>query len=953
MPFQRELPEWKNEGQRPPESMLDKGWRPLDHPPADVFNWHWYLVYRALAEVHEIGATQEDVTAASNELKRLLKDFIDRRDNPHQITKTHVGLGNVDNYKQATKVEFDAHTNSKNNPHEVTTAQINVTNAKASNFSASVYPVGMSMFEITNVLGWPSAYGTIVTYKIDSSRTFQWFYDRGDSLQNQGVYFRTHHATPGWAEWSQLETVASGNTKLKAHTDLKNNPHGVTKAQVGLGNVDNTKQATKAEFDLHVSNQRNPHNVTSEQINVTSPVEAEQPGLNYPMGISMFQTANGVSLGYPANQIIVHTISQGAHRCFQYIYDASSGVDRVWYRTWRQDTGWKSPLENETTEGAQFKVSQHANNKNNPHDTTKAQVGLSEVDNVKQATKAEFDQHNTDNTRHINAAERNKWNAAEKNAKDASVAKTGDTMSGLLTLNRGLALGVLYTDVIGAIYRRDDVDDIRAKLARGWVSIETVDGAAAKLKEHADLKNNPHQVTKSQVGLGNVQNYPVSTQAQAEAGNHTTSFMTPERVKQFARQYGPDFDAFNGLALDHGAHKNNKNNPHDVTSKQINIIDFKPAKDSASTYPEGVSLHFISSHSNNTEGYPYGFGTVQTNRVHDSRTFQMFTGNGDRDESKNSWTRWAFENTWTEWVQTETSEGAKAKANQAETNAKEASISKTGDTMSGALTLNRGIVLGTTYADSVGALYRRTSEDDLRAKMARGWVSLETTEGAAVKVKAHADQKNNPHNVTSEQVNIIEAKRASDLASTYPMGLSLFSISRTNNDVTGFPFAFGTIQTNRVHNSRTFQIFVGNGDTEESKNSWIRWAFENSWTDWQEYMSADSGWVRLPLQNGVKLYPDSSGLFIRKVGKLVQLRGAVTNILGDSTSITTVPTQFRPASGRSLVGNTTIADGTAYFVRYHMSGHNGVFSMSRSSRGQAGYVDGIWWPLDFTWMVDD
>ena len=39
--------------------------------------------------------------------------------------------------------------------------------------------------------------------------------------------------------------VAQGNQGLSGHVANKNNPHGVTKVQVGLGNVDNTADADK------------------------------------------------------------------------------------------------------------------------------------------------------------------------------------------------------------------------------------------------------------------------------------------------------------------------------------------------------------------------------------------------------------------------------------------------------------------------------------------------------------------------------------------------------------------------------------------------------------------------------------------------------------------------------------------------------------------------------------
>ena len=52
----------------------------------------------------------------------------------------------------------------------------------------------------------------------------------------------------------------------------------------------------------------------------------------------------------------------------------------------------------------------HKANTANPHNVTKAQVGLTNVDNVKQASKTEFDSHNNDTTRHITSAERTAWN---------------------------------------------------------------------------------------------------------------------------------------------------------------------------------------------------------------------------------------------------------------------------------------------------------------------------------------------------------------------------------------------------------------------------------------------------------------------------------------------------------------------------------------------------------------
>ena len=50
------------------------------------------------------------------------------------------------------------------------------------------------------------------------------------------------------------------------HLNNHNNPHSVTKAQVGLGNVTNVEQASKQEFNSHATNRNNPHNVTKSQV---------------------------------------------------------------------------------------------------------------------------------------------------------------------------------------------------------------------------------------------------------------------------------------------------------------------------------------------------------------------------------------------------------------------------------------------------------------------------------------------------------------------------------------------------------------------------------------------------------------------------------------------------------------------------------------------------------------
>ena len=52
------------------------------------------------------------------------------------------------------------------------------------------------------------------------------------------------------------------------------------------------------------------------------------------------------------------------------------------------------------------------------------------------------------------------------------------------------------------------------------------------LKTHKNDNANPHGVTKTQVGLPNVENYAIATQAEAQTGTSNTKYMTPLRTKE-------------------------------------------------------------------------------------------------------------------------------------------------------------------------------------------------------------------------------------------------------------------------------------------------------------------------------------------------------------------------------------------------------------------------------------
>lgn len=63
---------------------------------------------------------------------------------------------------------------------------------------------------------------------------------------------------------------------LTGHINNRNNPHNVTKAQVGLGNVTNVEQASKQDFQHHLDNHNNPHSVTKAQVGLGNVMNVEQ-----------------------------------------------------------------------------------------------------------------------------------------------------------------------------------------------------------------------------------------------------------------------------------------------------------------------------------------------------------------------------------------------------------------------------------------------------------------------------------------------------------------------------------------------------------------------------------------------------------------------------------------------------------------------------------------------------
>jgi hypothetical protein len=85
-------------------------------------------------------------------------------------------------------------------------------------------------------------------------------------------------------------------------------------------------------------------------------------------------------------------------------------------------------------------------------------------------------------------------------------------------------------------------------------------GVGAALTTHTTNTNNPHGTTATQVGLGNVQNYPIAQVTDAQAGTSNALYMTPLLVASA-------ISAIPSAPLT--AHINNTSNPHNTTAAQV------------------------------------------------------------------------------------------------------------------------------------------------------------------------------------------------------------------------------------------------------------------------------------------------------------------------------------------------------------------------------------------------
>ena len=88
------------------------------------------------------------------------------------------------------------------------------------------------------------------------------------------------------------------------------------------------------------------------------------------------------------------------------------------------------------------------------------------------------------------------------------------------------------------------------------------------VQEHLNDKRNPHDVTKAQVGLGNVQNYPVASDSDLKSGVATDRYVTVANLATYFSLHSTSVEV--GEIRDRlNEHLRDYNNPHQTTATQV------------------------------------------------------------------------------------------------------------------------------------------------------------------------------------------------------------------------------------------------------------------------------------------------------------------------------------------------------------------------------------------------
>ncbi|MGG0811444.1 hypothetical protein ABE142_02070 [Paenibacillus alvei] len=188
MAFEKELPEWKEKGVKPPQSKLDEGWKVQDKPPAAWLNWQMNKTYEALKEVQEKAAEMTDVTKTLKDAKdytdQKVKDIDLSKITPESIGALPIAggtvRGNLGVQGPNGVLQFQSGTGD------------NATYETYNNAMQAHWGLAMKTYDSTVTGLWDSRMGRWVTkggYVVQNNNGVQWSVDtNGEQSMNGNLY---------------------------------------------------------------------------------------------------------------------------------------------------------------------------------------------------------------------------------------------------------------------------------------------------------------------------------------------------------------------------------------------------------------------------------------------------------------------------------------------------------------------------------------------------------------------------------------------------------------------------------------------------------------------------------------------------------------------------------------------------------------------------------------------
>ena len=346
----------------------------------------------------KLGNGTTEINKELAEVKSDLGSHKSNIDNPHGVTKTQVGLGNVTNDSQVKRSEMGTANGvaTLDNQGLVPTSQLpsyvdDVIDVYATytKDNAGIL-TNIKIFSDLDKTQAVTGESGKIYIDIESNYQFRW---TGTQYVTVGAPTVLGEVTGTAYDGGKGKAVAD---KVNEHVAKTDNPHNVTKNQVGLSKVDNTadkdkpvstaqstaissaKNEVQSNLDTHISDTSNPHNVTKDQVglgNVNNTSDKLKP----------ISDATKTALDGKVDKVTDKSL----------VLDTE--IAKLSNLKTQDELNTSIADAKKAGTDAQTNITSHKNDEANPHNVTKAQVGLDQVDNtsdqdkpVSKATKIEL-----------------------------------------------------------------------------------------------------------------------------------------------------------------------------------------------------------------------------------------------------------------------------------------------------------------------------------------------------------------------------------------------------------------------------------------------------------------------------------------------------------------------------------------------------------------------------------